>query len=391
MNGGTPIPRRERLVFISDVATPQQIKFCEALQPYYQAECWFDESPERVRGDFWKIDLGKHCRVLDPVWFRKPGLLEGRYLAPTITKLLDEFAPNILMLGGFSRPGNYLAYRWARRHSVRTIIFTERSRNSRGHLRKWGIPWRFLHWLYGDVDMVMVSAADIVPQFRDEFRFGDKVIEGRYAADLDTYFNHTLRVPKDAYTYLLANRMTEIYNPLGGLAIFAEIHRRYPASRLLMNAAGELGDACRRKIKELHLEDAVEFLTDIPSWNHLQQVYARSDILLLPANFSNGNFTILEAMASGMGLVISEEVLGIGKLIIDGQNGFRCPPTVDAFVERIERYIADPELFEVHAAINRPLVQPLSAQGTAKFFHETVSAFFTPPCSSPLPPSCNDH
>lgn len=382
MIAAIPISRRERLVFISTVATPQQIKFCEALQPYYQAEFWFYESAERTRGDFWKINLGNHCRIIDPVWFQKSGMFESRYVAPYIEKLLDEFAPTILMLGGFSQPGNYLAYRWARKHRVRTIIFTERSRNSRGNLRKWGISWRFLHWLYRDVDMIMVSAADIVPQFRDEFRFGDKVIEGRYAADLDAYFSHAPRVPKGAYTYLLANRMTEIYNPLGALAIFAEINRRYPDSRLLMNAAGELGDACRREIKELQLEDAVEFLTDIPSWNQLHEVYARSDILLLPAHFSNGNFTILEAMASGMGIVISDEVLGIGKLITDGRNGFRCPPTVDAFVERIERYIADPGLIQVHAVINRPLVQPLSAEGTARFFHETVTAFFSNrPCA----------
>ncbi len=36
----------------------------------------------------------------------------------------------------------------------------------------------------------------------------------------------------------------------------------------------------------------------------------------------------------------------------------------------------EPELFALHAAINRPLVQPLSAKGTAKFFAETVKERF---------------
>lgn len=170
--------------------------------------------------------------------------------------------------------------------------------------------------------------------------------------------------------------MTEIYNPLGGLVIFAEILRRYPGSRLLMNSSGELGKVCREKIKELQLLDAVEFLTDISTWDQLHEVYARSDILLLPAHFSNGNFTILEAMASGMGIVISDEVLGVGKLIEDGRNGFRCPPLTDAFVERVEHYIANPRLFFDHAAINRPLVRPLSTDGTARFFYDRVSTYF---------------
>lgn len=97
-------------------------------------------------------------------------------------------------------------------------------------------------------------------------------------------------------------------------------------------------------------------------------MYARCDILILPASFSNGNFTILEAMASGMGVVISNRVLGIGKIVEDGKNGFNCEPTTEAFLNRIERYIQQPELFRVHAEINRPLVEPLSARGTAKFF-----------------------
>lgn len=368
--------QKPKLVFVSDVATPQQIKFCDALQEYYQAKFWFYESPHRTRGTFWDVGLGKHCEVIDKVFFAKPGLFEYRYYAPELNRWLEQFNPDIVMVGGFSRPSNYLTYRWAKRHKKKTIVFTERSRNRSGSLRERSAVWRLLRWLYRDVDMVMVSAEDIVPQFRDEFRFGDKVVVGRYAADLDAYFLHPQRTPKSGYTYLLANRMTEIYNPLGGLAIFAELHRRYPESRLLMNASGELGEVCRARVRDLDLVESVEFLTDIPSWEDLKAVYARSDILLLPAHFSNGNFTILEAMASGMGIVISDKVLGIGSLVEDGVNGFRCEPTTEAFVSRIERYIAHPDLFAKHAAINRPLVQPLSAEGTARFFFETVSAYF---------------
>lgn len=52
----------------------------------------------------------------------------------------------------------------------------------------------------------------------------------------------------------------------------------------------------------------------------------------------------------------------------DEKNGFNCEPTTEAFLKRIECYIQQPELFSVHAEINRPLVEPLSARGTATFF-----------------------
>jgi glycosyltransferase involved in cell wall biosynthesis len=369
---------KPKLVFISSVATPQQVKFCEALQDYFDAEFWFYEYPDRTRGPFWRVDLGQHCRVLSPVYFLKDLSLVGeRYIAPQIQADLDRANPDILMLGGLSIPSNYLAYLWAKRHGKRTIAFTERSRNAKGQLRKRGPVWQLLRWLYRDVDMVMVSAEDAVEQYANEFGFGHKVVAGRYAADLDDYFSHQIRKAKPAYTYIFANRMTPIYNPLGAIHIFAEIASRHPGSRLVMNAAGELGKACRERIAQLELGDSVEFLSNLKSWSDLGAVYSRCDILLLPAYFSNGNFTILEAMASGMGLVISDKVLGVGKLVRDGLNGFNCPPDTKSFVAAIERYIADPELFSRHAEINRKIAEPFSARGTARFFHDLLVSRFS--------------
>jgi len=369
---------KSKLIFISSIATPQQVKFCNALQDYFDAEFWFYEYPDRTRGSFWRVNLGKYCRVLSPVFFANAlPLVRERYIAPHITADLDRANPDIVMLGGFSIPGNYLAYRWAKRHGKRTIVFTERSRNAKGQLRKLGPIWRLLRWLYRDVDMVMVSAADAVEQYANEFGFGDKVVAGRYAADLDDYFSHPIRKAKPAYTYIFANRMTPIYNPLGAIDIFAEIATRHPGSRLVMNAAGELGNACRERIAKLGVGDSVEFLTNLKSWSDLGAVYARCDMLILPAHFSNGNFTILEAMASGMGLVVSDKVLGVGKLVRDGVNGFNCPPDTKSFVAAIERYIADPDLFLRHAEINRKIAEPFSARGTAKFFYDLLVSRFS--------------
>lgn len=364
--------RHPRLVFVSSVAVPQQVKFCSALQKYFDAEFWFYEGAERTRGTWWCTDLGSQCRILGNVLFLKSGPLAERYIAPGLTKELEAFDPDIVMLGGFSIPANISAHRWAKKHGKKTILFTEISRSQRGVLRGAGMGWRLLRWLYRGVDLVVTNAADSAEQFRNELGFGDRVVAGRYAADLEAYFFHPLREPKAAYTYLFANRMTETYNPIGALEIFAQVLRKQPGSRLLMNAAGELGDACRGCIARLGIGDAVEFLTDIKSWEHLHTVYARSDILILPATFSNGNFTILEAMASGMGVIVSDCVLGIGKMIRDGVNGFNCAPTTAEFVDRIERYISKPQLLKAHAELNRPIVEPLGAEGTAKFFADLV-------------------
>ena len=231
-----------RLVFLSSIAVPHQVKLCRALQAHFDAEFWFYEHPDRTRGRWWRIDLGEQCHVLDGVRFFRSGPLAEKYLADGLAQRLDAFDPDIVMLGGFSIPANYLAYRWARRNGRRTVVLTERSRDRAGTLRKRGLSWRLLQHFYRDVDLVMTTADDIVEQFRDEFGFGRKVVAGRYAVDIDDYANHAPRAAKPAYTYLFANRMTEIYNPIGAIEIFAAVCQRYPGSRLLMNAGS--GVAC---------------------------------------------------------------------------------------------------------------------------------------------------
>lgn len=365
---------KKKLLFLSSISAPYQVSFCNALQTYFDCKFWFYEPAARTRGKWWDVELGPNCEVLDSVLGACTGKLEGRYWVPALTRKLADFDPDVLMLGGFSIPANYVAYRWAKRRRKPVVVVTERSRDRRGNLRKRNLAWRFLGWLYRDADLVVVTADDILAQFRDEFRFGQKVVVGRYAADLEGYKDHQPREPKEAYTYLFANRLIDIYNPLGALDIFAGIHAKYPDSKLLMNSAGELMPECRQKISEFGLELAVDFLTGINKWADLPTVYKRSDILLLPAKFSNGNFTILEAMASGMGVIVSDKVLGIGGYLRDGINGFVCEPTTEAFTDRVERYINQPKLFREHAELNRTLVEPFSAQGTARDFAKILQS-----------------
>jgi glycosyltransferase involved in cell wall biosynthesis len=102
-------------------------------------------------------------------------------------------------------------------------------------------------------------------------------------------------------------------------------------------------------------------------------VYRESDILVFPALFSNGNFTILECMASGMGIVVSDRIQGQIETITHGVNGYVCPPEKGAFIAAIQQYLDDPSKLQSHARINRDLVRPYSVAGTAELYHRTIS------------------
>jgi glycosyltransferase involved in cell wall biosynthesis len=356
---------RNKLVFISSVASPHQIRFCEELQKYFDATfLFYDQLGNRPK--WWQIELPASCHVLKNVWFKK----RSKYLTFSHLRHLNRIKPDILMLGGFSLPANYIAYRWAKFNNVKTIVYTERSRNKDGVLRKKDLIWSIIHFLYRNVDLVVVSAEDSSQQFED-FGF-KKVVYCPYATDLANYFSHPIRTRKSGYTYLFPNRLTAIYNPIQAIDIFYEIYKLYPTSILQLNAQGELYGECVKRIEELSLNGKVVFLNKIESWEDMHLIYKKSDILIFPALFSNGNYTIIEAMASGMGLVISNKILGLGTIIKNNYNGFNCEPETSAFVESVKRYIDHPELFNKHCIINRDIAFEYSAEGVAELFNETL-------------------
>ncbi len=363
--------KKKKLVFVSSIAAPHQIKLNTALNEYYDANFIFYDYIGG-RSAWWKIDLGDKCRVLKNVWLKK----SKRYFSIRQLKIIKNINPDIVMLGGFSIPGNIVTYLWAKKNKKKTVVFTERSRNSKGELRKRGFIWSLVAYIYRNVDMVMVSDNDIVPQFRDEFGFGDKVVASRYASDIDSYLGHDIRKKKEAYTYMFPNRLTPLYNPLEAIRIFDKINNKYPKSHLVMNALGELRSDCEKLINDLGISNQVDFLDGITSWDKLHEEYKKCDIMIFPAKFSNGNFTIIEAMASGMGVVISDKILGVGNYIENGKNGFRIPLDSELFVRKIEEYIKYPELFEEHSRLNRQKIKHLGPKGTARLYYELLSKLF---------------
>lgn len=362
---------KKRFVYISNMAAPYQVRFCDHLQQYFETQFWFYEYMGASRPDWWKIELPPSCKVIDHLWFK----WKERYVSFRVINMLNEFDPDIVMVGGFLIPSNYLVYRWAKRRKKKVIVFTETfRRRETGQLRGKSIFNRLIELAYGDIDAIFACHEDARQQMVNVFdHFGSITHIAPYSSDIDRYFTHPIRKKKEGYVYIFPNRLTENYNPLLVLGIFAEIASMQPRSILKMNAQGELFNDCRKFISQQKLDKNVQFLTHIKYWDDLSDIYRTSDILLFPAKFSNGNFTIIEAMASGMGIIVSNKILGQTSLIRHGENGFLCEPNKDEFLKAVQEYIAHPQYFESHARINRDLVRSCSGEGTARLYAKLIN------------------
>ena len=351
------------------MASPHQVRFCNHLQKYFETEFWFYEHIGKTRPQWWKIELPPSCKVIGHLLYKR----RERYVTFEVIKMLRRYNPDIIMLGSVCAPSNFLAYLWARKHGKKVIMLVETFRKN-GKLREKSIWTKLIDLMYRQIDAIFAVHDTAAEQMRSLLpHIGKLTHVAPYASDIDRYFEHPLRIKKAGYIYIFPNRLIDIYNPLLAIEIFAEIHAMYPQSILRINSEGQLLNDCRTLIRRLGIADSVQFLTEIKHWDDLSSIYKDSDILLFPAKFSNGNFTIFECMASGMGIIISNKILSQASIIKDGENGFVREPDKVQFLDAVQQYIAHPELFIKHATINREIVRPYSAVETAKLYAKVIN------------------
>jgi len=112
----------------------------------------------------------------------------------------------------------------------------------------------------------------------------------------------------------------------------------------------------RNLAKELKIEDYVTFLGYVPD-EKLPDLYAASDIFVLPAIYENFPFAILEAQATGLP-VISTKVGGIPEFLTDNENGFLIDPGDPAqLTQRMLTLLQDPKLAKEMGRRGRILIE----------------------------------
>ncbi len=354
---------KKKYLFISNIASPYQVKFCYALQEHFNAEFWFYEYLDETRPEWWKIPLGNKCKIM-----KASGKLPkvGYYSFGLFIDML-RFKPDIVVLGGFMK-WHILVLNFAKLLGAKVAVMSEPLRyvtnDDQGSTelttrKNSSSKINLIKRLFKKVDLYIAMGEVAEKQFLEEFEFHrEKVTILPYPKDIEEYYNHPLREKKsgDPITLLFANRLVERYQPLIALEVFKRLSAKHLNIKLLMNSEGSEKTKCMDFIKKNNITN-VEFLNDIDSWNNMNLIYKKSDILILPAYYSNGNISITEARASGMGMVLSNRINSVEISNINRKNCFICNPKVDDFYDCLSNYIKNPELLIEHGILSRQLVQ----------------------------------
>ena len=133
------------------------------------------------------------------------------------------------------------------------------------------------------------------------------------------------------------------FRPVKRVELVVDIFRRIRdriRARLVMVGDGPDRLAAERRVAELNLSDAVEFVgdqLDLVSW------LSAADLLLLPSSQESFGLAALEAMACEV-VVVASRVGGLPEVIEDGVTGFLCDPDdLEAMAERGVAVLLDPD------------------------------------------------
>ena len=131
-----------------------------------------------------------------------------------------------------------------------------------------------------EVDRFTYNSA-VRKKIRDEFGFDDKIIIGHIGR-----FS-----PQKNHSFLIQ--------------VFAECLKREPEARLLLVGDGELRSDAEKQVKESGIEDKVLF-TGVRG--DVEELLQAMDVFLFPSLYEGLPVTMIEAQASGLPCVISDQV-----------------------------------------------------------------------------------
>lgn len=361
------------------MASPYQVKFCYSLQKYFDAEFWFYQYIDKTRPEWWKIPLGEKCKIMKA----SSQLPNGSYFSLGLFIEMLRFKPDFVILGGFGK-WHIIVSKFAKIIGAKVAIMSEPLRyvddddqattkllnreNSKSKLNS-------LRKSYKNVDLYIAMGETAEKQFIEEIQLPkEKVINLSYPQDIEKYYEHSLRAKKigDPITLLFANRLVERYQPIMALEVLKRLSLKYPNVKMLMNSEGAEKQACIDFINKNKMTN-VQFLNKIDSWNNMHLIYENSDVLILPCVYSNGNGTIVEARASGMGIVISNQINNIEKHSVHNENCFICELNVEDFTNAVSKYIDNPEILISHGKLSRELVKYRRNDATAKTYFDALS------------------
>ena len=271
------------------------------------------------RGADWSATAGDGyaVRALPSVRIRRG---EARYYVPRTSAAPVVRGADAVLLGGWESPSYWLLAARARLSGVRRVGFYESHRLSRHH--SGGALNRIRAAWFRSLDAVVVPGEASADVLRADGVEESRIVMGFNPVDVRWFAAQTAgRSEAPDHRFLVVAQLI----PRKRVDLVVEALAEMPAATLTVAGEGPERASLERRAAERGIADRVRFLGSVTQAD-LPAVYAEADTLVLPSSEEVWGLVVNEALASGLGVVVSETA-GVAPSIA-GMTGVQIvPPT----------------------------------------------------------------
>lgn len=327
----------------------QTLSLCEALVAdghSVTVACYFEHAPamvERYRA------AGADVRLLAPDGRRTAGVrATASHLLRGLRRAVRETRPDVAHVQ-YMAPGA-IPIIILRLLGVRKIVAT--AHTSADIYSDRGL--KIIHWLNRHV----LNGFQCITERAERSFFGSsalldtKLKLGKHGNHFTIYNNLPLHISLRSQprsftgdkptTVGVVSRLEHIKGMDMVIPAFAEVHKKFPNTKLLVVGDGSLRVEMENQVRVNGLSEVVEFTGRQPQ-NKLQGYYDNIDILLMPSRSEGFGLTAIEGMARGC-VMVAADTGGLPEVIRDGKDGLlHKPESVEDMADKIGYLLSDSE------------------------------------------------
>jgi glycosyltransferase involved in cell wall biosynthesis len=266
---------------------------------------------------------------------------------------LKIFSPSAIICGGYNYAASWQALRWARRHKIRFVLWSESNQqDARGRYKPIELlKEQFLRGCDGFV-VPGKSASAYLRSFAVEPK---RISTAPNAVDNDYFAAQAAKVKSQSNAFraklrlppryiLFVGRLVREKGVLDLLEAYAKLESGL-RSRVGLVFAGD-GDAREDLAARAIAINAGEIcFTGFSQREELAGLYALADALVLPTYSDTWGLVVNEAMACSLPVIVSDVAGCVPDLVEDGWNGFVVPSrNVERLTVTIDSILRQPEL-----------------------------------------------
>jgi 1,4-alpha-glucan branching enzyme len=184
---------------------------------------------------------------------------------------------------------------------------------------------------------------------------------------------------QDRPVVLFLGGLKQRKNPFLLLDIWREVVRASPQARLVVAGAGPLLKPLRRRAAATLPPGAAVFTGYVPEAEKVDY-FNLADVLLFPSSLEGFGFSVAEAMACEVPVVVSARG-SLPEIVAAGEGGFLCDPDAPAtFVDKLLLLLSEPMLRRKFGHANRERVDRMfrwdhCAAATERVYQDVLDAW----------------